>query len=90
MLLGIEGGLIAALFVFIGNRLCADLGYAGTVGTLTMTGIVVAFSFVGIRPEMFVAGMVIAITTIQGIHHPSSSILLGNIAKKLNRYTKLH
>jgi len=89
MLLGLEGGLIAALFVFIGNRLCADLGYAGTVGTLTMTGIVIAFSYVGIRPEMFVVGMVIAVTTIQGIHHPSSSKLLGKIAKKLNRYTQL-
>ena len=90
MLLGLEGGLIAALFVFIGNRLCADLGYAGTIGTLTMTFIVLVFSSFGIKPEMFVAGMVIAITTIQGLHHPSSSKLLGNIAKKLNRYTKLH
>jgi energy-converting hydrogenase A subunit B len=38
---------------------------------------------------MFIAGMVIAITTIQGIYHPASSKLLGNIAKKMNRYTKL-
>lgn len=89
MLLGIEGGIIATLFVFIGNRLCADVGYAGTIGTLTMTVIVVIFSYVGLTPEMFVAGMVIAITTIQGIHHPTSSKLLGNIAKKMNRYTKL-
>jgi len=89
MLLGIEGGIIAALFVFIGNRLCADVGYAGTIGTLTMTAIVVSFSYLGISPEMFVVGMVIAVTTIQGIHHPSSSKLLGAIAKKMNRYTKL-
>ena len=89
MLLGIEGGIIAAFFVFIGNRLCADVGYAGTIGTLTMTSIVVIFSYAGLTPEMFVAGMVIAITTIQGIHHPTSSKLLGNIAKIMNRYTKL-
>ena len=30
LLLGIPGGIIAAFFVFIGNRLCADPGYAGT------------------------------------------------------------
>lgn len=89
MLLGIEGGIIAAFFVFIGNRLCADPGYAGTIGALTMTVIVVTFSYVGLTPEMFVCGMVIAITTIQGVYHPASSKLLGNIAKKVNRHTKL-
>ena len=40
-ILGVQGGLIAALLVFIGNRLCADNGYAGVVGSLTMTAIVV-------------------------------------------------
>jgi len=89
MLLGIEGGIIAALFVCIGNRLCADPGYAGTFGALSMTTIVCLCSFIGIRPEMFVVGMVIAITTIQGLHHQSSSKLLGKIAKFMGRYTKL-
>ena len=89
MLIGIEGGIIAAFFVYIGNRLCADPGYAGTIGALTTTVIVFLFSFIGIRPEMFVVGMVIAITTIQGLHHPSSSKLLGKIAKVMGRYTKL-
>jgi energy-converting hydrogenase A subunit B len=54
-----------------------------------MTAIVVLCSFVGIRPEMFVVGMVIAVTTIQGLHHQSSSKLLGKIAKLMGRYTKL-
>ena len=54
-ILGVQGGLIAALLVFIGNRLCADNGYAGVVGSLTMTAIVFAFSFVGISPEMFIS-----------------------------------
>ena len=89
MLIGIEGGIIAAFFVYIGNRLCADPGYAGTTGALTTTVIVCLFSFIGISPEMFVVGMVIAITTIQGLHHPSSSKLLGKIAKLLGRYTEL-
>ncbi|MDR2966402.1 MAG: hypothetical protein LBU74_00440 [Methanobacteriaceae archaeon] len=89
MLIGIEGGIISTFFVFIGNRLCADPGYAGTCGALTTTLIVVAFSYIGFTPEMFVVGMVIAITTIQGIHHPTSSKLLGNIAKTMNKYTKL-
>ncbi|MDO5827155.1 MAG: hypothetical protein Q4Q19_02675, partial [Methanobrevibacter sp.] len=80
-------GLIAALLVFIGNRLCADNGYAGVVGSLTMTAIVFAFSFIGITPEMFICGMIIAIFTIQGIYHPASTKLLGRIAKALGRYT---
>ncbi|MCL2156763.1 MAG: hypothetical protein FWH54_01935 [Methanobrevibacter sp.] len=90
MLIGLEGGLIAALFVFIGNRLCADPGFAGTTGALTMTIIVVCFSHLGFTPEMFIVGMVIAITTIQGIHHKTSSKLIGNIAKRMGRYTKLN
>lgn len=89
MLIGIEGGVIAAFFVYIGNRLCADPGYAGTVGAITMTIIITLTSFVGLTAEMFVVGMIIAITTIQGLHHPSSSKLLGKIAKAMGRYTKL-
>lgn len=88
MFLGIEGGIIAAFFVMIGNRLCADPGYAGTTGAITMTIIIVLGSFIQLTPEMFVVGMIIAITTIQGIYHPVSSKLLGNIAKKMNRYAK--
>ena len=89
MLIGIEGGIIAAFFVYIGNRLCADPGYAGTIGALSTTAIIYLFSFVGFTPEMFVVGMLIAITTIQGLHHPSSSKLLGKIAKFMGRYTEL-
>jgi energy-converting hydrogenase A subunit B len=89
MLLGFQGGLIAALMVYIGNRLCADPGYAGTLGALSITIIVVLCSLVGFSPLMFVVGTVIAITTIQGLDHPSSSKILGIIAKKLNRQTKL-
>jgi energy-converting hydrogenase A subunit B len=84
-----EGGLIAAVLVYFGNRLCADPGYAGTTGALSITGIIVATSFIGLTPAEFIVGMVIAITTIQGLHHPSASILLGKIAKKMGRYTKM-
>lgn len=89
ILIGLEGGLIATLLVYVGNRLCADPGYAGTTGALTTTIIVIAGSFIGLTPEMFVVGMVIAILTIQGIHHQSSSKLLGKIAKAMGRDTKL-
>lgn len=89
MVLGIQGGLIGALLVFIGNRLCADPGYAGTCGSLTMTIIIVLASFIGFTPEMFVCGSVIAILTIQGLHHPSASHILGKIAVKFGRNTKL-
>jgi len=84
-----EGGLIAAILVYFGNRLCADPGYAGTTGALTITGIIFAASFIGIGPAYFVVGMVLAIVTIQGINHPLASKLIGKIAEKMGRHTEL-
>ena len=86
LLLGIPGGIIAAFFVFMGNRLCGDPGYAGTTGSLTATVIIFICSFMGMTPEMFIVGMVIAILTIMGIDQPSASVVLGKIAKKFNRH----
>ncbi|WP_405275565.1 hypothetical protein [Methanobrevibacter sp.] len=86
LLLGISGGIIAAFFVFMGNRLCADPGYAGTVGSLTATVIITVCSFLGFTPEMFIVGMVIAILTVQGLDHKRASIVLGKIAEKFNRH----
>ena len=88
LVLGIPGGIIAAFLVFIGNRLCADPGYAGTVGSLTATLLIFIFSFVGLTPEMFIVGMVIAILTIQGIDQVRASIILGKIADKFNRHAE--
>ena len=88
LLLGIPGGIIAAFLVLIGNRLCADPGYAGTVGSLTATLLIFIFSFIGLTPEMFIVGMVIAILTIQGIDQVRASIILGKIAEKFNRHAK--
>lgn len=85
MIMGIPGGLFASFIIFIGNRLCADPGYAGTVGSLTITVLLYLTSFVGLTPEMFVTGMVIAILTIQGIDQVGASKLLGEIAKRFNR-----
>lgn len=83
-----EGGFIAALLVYVGNRLCADPGYAGTSGALSITLIILFTSFLGLTPQMFIVGMVIAILTIQGLSHSRSSALLGRIAQKMGRYTK--
>ena len=89
LVLGINGGILAGFLVYIGNRLCADPGYAGTCGALTMTAILyLCTKFLGFTAEMFIVGMVIAIFTIQGISHPYSSKLLGFIADKFNRSTK--
>ena len=88
LLLGIPGGILAAFFVMIGNRLCADPGYAGTVGSLTTTAIIFICSFIGFTPEMFIVGMVIAILTIQGIDQVRASIVLGKIAEKFNRHAR--
>lgn len=84
-----EGGLIAAVLVYFGNRLCADPGYAGTTGALSITVIIYLTSFIGFKPEYYIVGMVIAILTIQGLHHPVASRLLGKIATKMGRHTKL-
>ncbi|MDO5849000.1 MAG: hypothetical protein Q4P18_05665 [Methanobrevibacter sp.] len=88
MLMGIPGGLFAALIIFIGNRLCADPGYAGTLGSFTITIILYLTSFVGLTPEMFITGMIIAILTIQGIDQVAASKLLGKIAERFNRHAE--
>ena len=88
LVLGIPGGILAAFLVFIGNRLCADPGFAGTTGALTATILIFIFSFVGLTPEMFIVGMVIAILTIQGIDQVRASIILGRIANVFNRHAK--
>jgi len=82
---GPEGGLIAALFVYFGNRMCADPGYAGTTGALSITFIIWIVSHFGITPNYFIVGMVIAILTIQGLYHPLSSKLIAKMARKMNR-----
>lgn len=76
---GIPGGLIATVLVYIGNRICNDPGYAGTTGCFLATFMVFAGSLIGIPPSAFIAGMVLAIVTIQGVWHPWSSKLLGMI-----------
>lgn len=88
MIMGIPGGILAAFLVFIGNRLCADPGYAGTLGTFTITIILYLAGFVGLTPEMFICGMIIAILTIQGIDQPGASKVLGRIAEKFNRHAE--
>ena len=55
---------------------------------LTATVLIFIFSFIGLTPEMFIVGMVIAILTIQGIDQVRASIILGKIAEKFNRHAK--
>lgn len=81
-LFGLEGGLIAALLIYIGNRLCNDPGYAGTIGTITATILIYLFSGF-ISPEYFIAGMVLAIFSIQGFNHKIASKVLGELYQKL-------
>jgi energy-converting hydrogenase A subunit B len=73
---GIPGGLFAAVLVYIGNRICYDKGYAGTTGAVLATFVIYAFTLAGIPAEYFIAGMVIAILTIQGISQVDASRLL--------------
>jgi energy-converting hydrogenase A subunit B len=76
---GIPGGILAALLVYLGNRICHDPGYAGTTGALFATFIVYGFSLFGFSAAEFIAGMVIAILTIQGISAVYASRLLSTL-----------
>lgn len=79
-LFGLWGGLIAAVFVYIGNRICSDKGYAGTAGALVATAVIWGLANAGlIAPQSFIAGMVLAILVIQGISHKYASRLLGKL-----------
>ncbi len=81
-LMGVDGGILASFFVWIGNRLCADPGYAGTLGALSITLIIYLLSPF-ISPKYFIVGMVLAIFTIQGFEHRYASKLLGEIYRRL-------
>ncbi|MDI6719500.1 MAG: hypothetical protein QMD46_07825 [Methanomicrobiales archaeon] len=76
---GIPGGLFAALLVYIGNRICHDPGYAGTTGAIAATFAVFGFTQIGFLASDFIAGMVIAILTIQGISHVHASSILARL-----------
>ncbi len=76
---GIPGGILAALLVYVGNRICHDPGYAGTTGALSATFIVYGFTLIGFSAAEFIAGMVIAILTIQGISAVYASRLLSTL-----------
>lgn len=79
---GLPGGLFAALLVYIGNRICYDPGYAGTTGCITATLIVYGAVQSGwFLASDFIAGMVIAILTIQGISSVYASRLIARLWK---------
>jgi energy-converting hydrogenase A subunit B len=73
---GIPGGLLAAALVYIGNRICADPGYAGTTGAVLATFVVYGFTQLGFLASDFIGGMVLAILSIQGLSHLHASRML--------------
>jgi energy-converting hydrogenase A subunit B len=84
---GLPGGLFAALLVYIGNRICYDPGYAGTTGCITATFIVYGAVQSGwFAASDFIAGMVIAILTIQGLSSVHASRLIARLWKVRCRF----
>ncbi|MDU9375617.1 hypothetical protein McpSp1_01940 [Methanocorpusculaceae archaeon Sp1] len=80
---GVPGGLLAAVLIFIGARICADKGYAAVSGTLLATAIFWALdTFAGFPPETFIAGIVIAILIVQGISPKHISRILGKLWRR--------
>jgi energy-converting hydrogenase A subunit B len=76
---GIPGGIAAAALVYVGNKICHDSGYAGTSGALIATFVIAGCMQIGFPASDFIAGMVLAILTIQGISHAHASRLIGYI-----------
>lgn len=82
---GIWGSLIALVLVYIGSRICADKGFAGTSGVICATLIIwVLTSFAGFPPESFIAGCVIAILLVEGISAKHASRILGKLWRKVS------
>jgi energy-converting hydrogenase A subunit B len=76
---GLPGGLLAAVLVFIGNRICNDPGYAGTTGAVLATVVIVASTYVGFDASLWIAAMVIAIVLVQALSHIHASQILGRL-----------
>jgi energy-converting hydrogenase A subunit B len=72
--------------VYIGNRICYDPGYAGTTGCITATLIVYGATQIGFAASDFIAGMVIAILTIQGLSSVHASRLIARLWKVRCRF----
>jgi energy-converting hydrogenase A subunit B len=80
------GTLLASCGVYCaglpGNRICYDPGYAGTSGCITATFIVYGAVQSGwFAASDFIAGMVIAILTIQGLSSVHASRLIARLWK---------
>ena len=76
---GLLGGLLAAVFVFIGNRMCNDPGYAGTTGAVLATLVILASTYAGFDASAWIAAMVIAIVLLQAVSHIHASHVLGRL-----------
>jgi energy-converting hydrogenase A subunit B len=76
---GLFGGLLAAIFVFIGNRMCNDPGYAGTTGAVLATLVILASTYAGSDASAWVVAMVIAIVLVQAVSHTHASHILGRL-----------
>lgn len=76
---GIPGGLIAAVLVFFGNKICYDDGYAGTTGTVLATLCIATSTYIGFHPSDWIVAMIINITIVQGISPTHASRGLGTL-----------
>lgn len=80
---GIIGSIIAAVLVFIGARICADKGIAGTSGALSAALLIwILTTYAGFLPEHFIAGMIIAILIVEGISSKHTTRIIGKIWRR--------
>lgn len=82
---GVPGGVLAAVLVFVGARICADTGYSGTSGAVLATVVIWALTtYAGFPPESFIGGMVVAILLVQGLSARHASRILGKIWRRIH------
>ncbi len=79
-LYGVIGALAAAVLVFIGARICADKGFSGLTGAIAGTAVIWVFTtFLNFAPEVFIAGIVLAILIVEGLSLKISTRIIGKL-----------
>ncbi|MDD2470785.1 MAG: hypothetical protein PHY67_02960 [Methanocorpusculum sp.] len=82
---GIPGAIISIILVFVGARICADKGYAGTSGAFAATIVIwLLTTFAGFPPDAFIVACIIAIFFVQGISTKYASRIIGKIWRKVS------
>ena len=85
---GIPGGLLGAVFAFLGNEICHDRGYAAFTGAVLTTTVIAASTHLGFSPSTWIPAVIISVVIVQGISHTHASHILGKLWRLRKRQAK--